>query len=42
MIAFVMVFDRVHRAGCITRFCSDRLLNANEVDHLRRIVTACE
>jgi hypothetical protein len=42
MMAFVMVFDRVHRAGCITRFCSDSLLNQNELEQLRKIVTACE
>jgi hypothetical protein len=42
MMAFVMVFDRVHHAGCITRFCSDSLLDADELDQLRKIVTACE
>jgi hypothetical protein len=42
MMGFVMVFDRVHRAGYISRFCSGNLLSGAEVDQLRKIAMACE
>jgi hypothetical protein len=42
MIGFVMVFDRVHRAGYLNRFCSSNLLSGAEVEHLRKIAMACE
>lgn len=42
MMGFVLIFDRLHRAGYITRFCSGNLLSADEVDQLRRITLACE
>lgn len=42
MIGFVLIFDRLHRAGYITRYCSSNLLSADEVDQLRRIALACE
>lgn len=42
MIAFVLVFDRVHRAGFISRFCNSNLMSADDVDRLMRIAMACE
>lgn len=42
MMGFVLIFDRVHRAGYISRFCDSNLLSAGEVDQLRKIAMACE
>ena len=42
MIGFVLVFDRLHRAGYVSRFCSNQLLSLNEVEKLRRIALSCE
>lgn len=42
MIGFVLVFDRVHRAGFISRFCNTNLMSTDEVDQLLRISMACE
>jgi hypothetical protein len=42
MIVVVLLFDRLHRSGLLTRFCKDRLLSSNEVDQLRQIMDACQ
>ena len=42
MIGFVLVFDRLHRAGYITWFCNHQLLTTTELEQLRRIVSSCE
>ena len=41
MMGFVIVFDRLHREGCIRRFCKNTLLSPAELDQLRNIVAAC-
>ena len=42
MIAFVAVFDRIHLRRFITRFCAHSLLQADEMDQIRLILTACQ
>ena len=42
MIGFVLLFDRVHIAGCYARFCTNALLNQQEIDQLRSILSACQ
>lgn len=42
MIGFVLVFDRVHRSGCIARFCREGLLSPGEIEQLRKIALACD
>ncbi len=42
MISFVLVFDRAHIAGCYSRFCKNDLLNPQEIDRLRSILSACQ
>jgi hypothetical protein len=42
MISFVLLFDRVHIAGCYNRFCQNALLNRHEIDQLRSILSACQ
>jgi hypothetical protein len=42
MIGFVLLFDRVHIAGCYSRFCTNALLNQQEIDQLRGILIACQ
>jgi len=42
MICVVVIFDRVHRAGFITKFCKTVLLSAPEIEQLRKIAIACE
>jgi hypothetical protein len=42
MIAFVMLFDRVHNARFNNRFWKTGLLNQQEIDRLRSILSACQ
>lgn len=42
MISFVLLFDRVHRAKWIDRFCGSNLLSSDEVTQLRNIAAACQ
>jgi hypothetical protein len=42
MTSFVLLFDRVHIAGCHTQFCKSALLNQQEIDQLRSILSACQ
>lgn len=42
LMCVVVLFDRVHRAGYITRFCKQGLLSGSELDQLRKIAMACD
>ena len=42
MMAFVIVFDRVHREGTNRKFCKNTLMSSTELDQLRSILAACQ
>ena len=42
MISLVILFDRVHITGCYTRFYKNSLLNQQEINQLRGILSACQ
>ena len=42
MMAFVIVFDRVHYKRCTARFWKTGLLSQWEVDQIRAILSACQ
>ncbi len=41
MICVVLLFDRVHWAAFMERFCDDCLIDEADLDRLRSIATAC-
>jgi len=42
MIVFVVLFDCVHRAAFIAKFCHSNLLSTDELDQVQRIALACQ
>jgi hypothetical protein len=42
MISFVALFDCRHLDGRNARFCKDGLLNQDDIDRLRSILSACQ
>ena len=42
MMAFVLVFDRVHHKAGNTRFCNGGLLDSQELNRLQAIWSACQ
>jgi len=41
MMSFVALFDCLHLDTCNARFCKNGLLSGEDIDHLRKILSAC-